>query len=395
MGLPAIKNTNLYIHIPFCKSLCPYCPYNRVRYHKNLVAPYIKALLKEIDLYANAAGHIDISSVYIGGGTPTNAIDELGVVIDQIRKSFQITGDIAIETTVADINQHCVDAMKKIGINMISLGVQSFDDRLLKLLGRNYRSNQIEPAITMLKQSGFDTINIDLMFALPGQKEADIIQDLNRLITLGVDQITTYPLFTFPYTTVGEYQHLNKIKMPGLFTRRRQYRLIHDYLIGQGFERVSVWGFQKGGKHRYSSVTRDQYIGLGAGAASSFDTRFYFNTFSIEAYEQQLQNNHSPAAVQMNVTPSLQRWYWLYWKLYDTHFSLDDVKQVFGTNTFIVKWIKWFKWLGLCTIKDDEVSLTESGSFWIHLAQNYFILDYINKVWAAMKKEPYPHHIPF
>jgi hypothetical protein len=97
----------------------------------------------------------------------------------------------------------------------------------------------------------------------------------------------------------------------------------------------------------------------------------------------------------MNVTPSLQRWYWLYWKFYDTHFSIDDVKQVFGKNTSIVRWIKCFKWLGLCKIKADRVSLTESGSFWIHLAQNYFILDYINKVWTAMKKKPYPLHVPF
>ncbi|MCK5763716.1 MAG: radical SAM protein, partial [Clostridiales bacterium] len=136
--LPNIHETNLYIHIPFCKSMCPYCPYNRVLYQEEMIGSYITALLKEIEIYAQKLGRVTISSVYIGGGTPTNVIDELEDVIDKIKTCFNVVGDIAIETTIADINEYNVQKLKSYGINMISIGVQSFDEKYLKLLGRNY-----------------------------------------------------------------------------------------------------------------------------------------------------------------------------------------------------------------------------------------------------------------
>ncbi len=393
--IPEIKESGLYIHIPFCKSMCFYCPYNKVRYDRKLIPPYIQSLLREIELYAQKLGKIKISSIYIGGGTPTNIIDELEIVLEKIRKEFEVNGDIAVETTVADINEYAVKKLKLYGVNLISLGVQSFSDKYLKMLGRNYNSEEIMPAIQKLKSAGFDTINIDLMFCLPSQTKEEIIDDLKKAIKSGADQITLYPLFTFPYSSIGEHKKIKKVKMPNIFLRRKFYGLMHEFLLKNGFNKISVWGFQKIKKQKYSSVTRRYYIGLGAGAGSSFSDKFYFNTFSIDAYNERLSNNSLPVAVSMNISKMLACYYWLYWKFYDTSFKREELKQVFGNHWKVGFLIKLLKLLNFCAFSKNKIELTEKGSFWIHLAQNYFVLNYINKVWSTMKKKDFPDIIKF
>ncbi len=391
--IPAIKKTNLYIHIPFCKSMCPYCPYNRVKYDKEMIDPYIEALLKEIEIYSQKPEKIEISSIYIGGGTPTNAIDELEIVINKVRKCFNIVGDIAIETTIADINEYNIQKLRSFGINMISIGVQSFDDKYLKLLGRNYISNDIEPAIKLLKSAKFKTINIDLIFAFPKQTKNEIMDDIQKVKDLAVDQITVYPLFTFPYSTVGEYLKVKKIQTPGFFTRRKFYKIIHNYFTKNGYTMTSVWSFKRSNSKnkKYSSVTREKYIGFGAGAGSRFENIFYFNTFSISEYENKLSKDILPIAINMPITKRLSIYYWFYWRLYDTNFFIKDFKKYRDWKMNLL--LKLFLILGFCHKNKKVIRLTEKGSFWIHLVQNYFMLNYINKVWSVMKKEPFPERI--
>lgn len=393
--VPKIKKIGIYIHIPFCKSICPFCPYNKIKYNEALTVPYLTAVLKEIELYHQRLGSVEISSIYIGGGTPTNLIDEIGVMLNKIKEKFLLVGDICIETSVADVDEIMVEKLKRYGINLISLGVQSFQEKFLKFLGRNYSVQSIRPAINLLKTAGFKSINVDLMFALKSQTMDDVLFDLKEAIKLGADQITTYPLFTFPYTSIGRFLRLKKLKMPNIGARRRMYRLIHTFLLENGFNRVSVWGFKKGTVPKYSSVTRDYYIGLGAGAASSFKTMFCFNTFSVDSYIDRLLCDKLPVAFKMDITDSLANNYWFYWRLYDTHFSLDHVRKVFGNNSKANKLIKLFRFLALCEEIDGNVSLTEKGAFWIHLIQNYFILNYINKVWTVAMKVPWPKKIEF
>lgn len=393
--IPKTQRTSLYVHIPFCKSMCPYCPYNRVRYKKELIRPYIKSLLKEIEIYHKKLGNIEISTIYIGGGTPTNAIDELEEVINKIKKCFVVTGDIAIETTISDINEDNIKKLRYYGVNMVSVGIQSFKDKFLKLLGRNYSSSEIISALNILKSANFDTVNIDLMFALPEQTIEDILYDIKKSIDLDVDQITTYPLFTFPYSTVGEYRKAKKIKMPNFWVRRRFYKLFHDEFSQNGYSTSSVWSFSKinSKKQKYSSVTRDNYIGLGAGAGSRFESLFYFNTFSIKEYNNMLSSETLPIAINMPITKSLSRYYWLYWRLYEANFSLNDFKKYADWKMKILFSISSF--LGLCKITNDRVILPENIAFGVHTAQNYFMLNYINKVWTIMKKEPFPVRIKF
>jgi oxygen-independent coproporphyrinogen-3 oxidase len=393
--IPKLKEIDLYIHIPFCKSLCPYCPYNKVKYDEKLVRPFLDAILKEINLYYEKLGRIKISSIYIGGGTPTNLLNELGVILEEINKKFIVVGNICIETSPADINDEVAIKLREYGVDLVSLGVQSFQDKFLKLLGRNYQSKDIKPAINILKKYNFKSINIDLMFVLPSQTHEDIIFELKEILNMDVNQVTLYPLFTFPYSSVGTYKNLKRIKMPKIYERRKMYKQINHFLLKNNFNRVSVWGFKKGNAPRYSSVTRDYYIGLGPGAGSRLPQLFYFNTFSVNEYAKSLfKKNELPISLKMDILSSLAKYYWIYWRLYDTYIPKKGIKDIFCEQDKKVKFFLFLaKLLSFCRENKEGFELTEKGAFWIHLSQNYFVLNYINKVWSVSMEEAWPKKI--
>lgn len=392
--IPALEKIDLYIHIPFCKNMCPYCPYNRIAYDKKLVQPYLEATLNEIDFYYKKFGGIEISSIYIGGGTPTNLIDELSIIFNSLRKKFFISGDICIETSPTDLNKDMIKKLKNMGVDLLSIGVQSFDDEYLKILGRKYNAKMAEKAVKLALSADFKSVNIDLMFVLPNQDSENVLADLNKAIKLKVDQITTYPLFTFPYTSVGQHLKLNKIRMPNIFIRRKMYKEIYNHCMRNGYQQVSVWGFKKGKIPRYSSVTRNTYVGIGAGACSRLPNIFYFNTFSVKDYINSALNKKLPVALTMEITPQLGKYYWLYWRFYDTKINKEEIEKIFGHRDFKIRLLfSILIIMGLCKEIKDEIILTERGSFYIHLLQNYFILNYINKVWTIAKKEAWPEKI--
>jgi coproporphyrinogen III oxidase-like Fe-S oxidoreductase len=391
-----VYKTNLYIHIPFCKNLCPYCPYNKVEYDAKLVGPYIHALLNEIDMYHALYGSIEISSIYIGGGTPTLLTDELEIVFEQLGERFQIAGDICIETSPNDLDADKVDKLQKYQVGLISLGVQSFQDRWLRLIGRKYQASILDGVIRVLVDGNFKSINIDLLFALPGQTVNDVRFDLQTAIDSGVNQVTTYPLFAFPYSTVGQYLKLKKVSMPKLGVRRRLYKFIHRYLLENGFSRVSVWGFKKGNVPRYSSVTRDNYIGLGPGAGSHMADGYYLNTFSVSEYTKRCLDGKFPIALHMPFNEIMECYFWLYWRLYDTYVPKEGLlKMPPRINRKMYALLGLLKVLGFLTEDGSSFQLNEKGAFWVHLAQNHFSLRYINTIWSVAMKEPYPEEIRF
>ncbi len=394
IDLPKIKKTNLYIHIPFCKNMCPYCPYNKIRYDKNLVQPFLKAILNEIKMYNEKFGKIEINSIYIGGGTPTNLIDELGIILDEIKERFYVVGEICIETNPNDINKYVGKKLTEYGIDLVSLGVQSFNNRFLDLIGRNYHSDIIKPAIDLLLARNFKSVNLDLIFAFPGEKINDVVSDVTKAIASGVDQITAYPLFTFPYSTIGKYLKIKKVKMPNIFIRRRMYKTIYEYFTNEGFEPTSVWGFKKSNVPRYSSVTRENYIGFGPGAGSNIGGIYYLNTFSVEEYIKKSLQNKLPIALKMDFTNLMSAYHWFYWRLYDTSIPKEELYKIFGLKNRKMNMIlSLMKLSGLSYEKNGMIVLNERGSFWLHLLQNYFSLNYINKVWSIAQKVPWPERI--
>ena len=388
---PPMARTSLYLHVPFCRHACPYCPYTKIRYDGALVDGYTKAALAEVEWWANATGGCDITSIYVGGGTPTLALDSVAAVIDRVRGRFNLTGDVAIETNPADVDAATVARLRDMGVALVSLGVQSFNAAHLRAIGRTYPPTMAEDAVSRLASAGFASVNADLMFALPGQAAEDVVADLDRAAELGVDQVTAYPLFTFPYTPVGRYLRLADVKLPNLLARRTQYRAICSWSERRGFDRVSVWAFKKGSAPRYSSVTRAGYVGIGPGAGSYLAGGFAFNSFDYATWSDAACGGGPAVALWMPFTPELAGWWWLYWRLYDTRIPLDQLSDTLGREaSWIRSWLRLGELAGLASQRNGTMTLTDAGAFWLHLAQNYFALDYVNTLWTAARRQPWP-----
>lgn len=391
---PPVDRTSLYLHVPFCRHLCPYCPYTKVPYEQTLLEPYARAAVAEVDWWANRIGQAEITSIYIGGGTPTLALDSVASVLNHIRKRFRLTGDICIETNPADVSAETVQRLHDMGIALVSLGVQSFQPQNLALIGRDYTPAVAERALALLAESGFASVNADIMFALPHQTADDVTADLERAAQLGANQLTTYPLFTFPYTSVGEYLHLSSIRMPNLRKRKAHYQTINRWCAEHGFERVSVWGFKRGAVPRYSSVTRDGYIGIGPGSGSHLPDGFVLNTFDLDSWISAMNNERSAIALRMPFAGEMSGWWWLYWRFYDTSIPMDVLDDMLGKDAQKARrWLKVMEHTGFAVRQGDRLNLTEAGAFWLHLAQNYFALNYVNTLWTRARLEPWPKAI--
>lgn len=391
---PHVERTSLYLHVPFCRHLCPYCPYTKVQYCESLVEPFTLAAIAEVDWWADALGPAEITSVYIGGGTPTLALDSVARVLMRVREQFTLTGDICIETNPADVDEETVRRLHDMGVALVSLGVESFQPEKLATLGRDYSPLVAERALALLAGSNFASVNADIMFALPHQTAADVSADLARAAQLGADQITTYPLFTFPYTSVGQYLRLKAVSMPNLHMRQAHYRAISGWCAQHDFERVSVWGFKRGTVPRYSSVTRDGYIGIGPGAGSHLSDGFVLNTFDLSSWIDAVRDGRGAIALRMPFAGELSGWWWLYWRFYDTRIPLDGLDRALGQDAPKARyWLRVMERAGLAVHNGGNLELTESGAFWLHLAQNYFALDYVNTLWTEARREAWPRAV--
>lgn len=389
-----LQRTSFYLHVPFCRHFCPYCPYTKVPYHESLVESYTRAAIAEVDWWADAIGPTEITSIYIGGGTPTLALDSVARVLKHIRERFRLTGDICIETNPADVEAETVVRLHDMGVALVSLGVESFQPANLAIIGRDYKPVVAERALALLAENDFASINVDIMFALPGQTIDDIIADLALAAQLGANQITTYPLFTFPYTSVGKYLRLTAVRMPNLRMRQAHYRAISKWCAENGFERVSVWGFKHGTAPRYSSVTRDGYIGIGPGAGSHLPDGFVLNTFDLTSWIQATCDGRMATALRMPFAGEMSGWWWLYWRFYDTSIPLDNLDVALGSDASKARWwLRVIEQAGLGIRNGRRFELTEAGAFWLHLAQNYFALNYVNVLWTQSRREPWPQSV--
>lgn len=391
---PRVERTSLYLHVPFCRNRCPYCPYTRVAFDAELVEPYTQAALAELDWWAGAIGPAEVTSVYIGGGTPTLALESVARVLERVRALFRLTGEVSIESNPADVDAATVRRLQDAGVRLVSLGVQSFDRELLRTIGRGYEPRVAERALALLAGGGFDSVNADVMFALPGQGAQNVVRDLARAAELGASQLTTYPLFTFPYTSVGTYRRLAAVGMPTLRVRRAHYRAINGWCADHGFERVSVWGFKRGAGPRYSSVTRDGYIGIGPGAGSHLPDGFVLNTFDVDAWQDAVRGGRSALALRMAFKGEMSGWWWLYWRFYDTRIPLAAIDAALGRDARKARrWLQLVERAGLAKRADGLLELTEPGAFWLHLAQNHFALNYVNTLWTEARRTPWPHSV--
>jgi len=387
----------LYLHIPFCMRPCFYCPYFKEKYNKKNAIHYSRAVVKEVEFYKDVLENTAITSFYIGGGTPTTMVGSgLEEVVQSIRQSFNMKCGISMETHPNDITHTMIDKIKDMGVESVSMGVESFNNDFLKIIGRPYNSDKAKNSVSLLINSDFQCVNIDIMFGLPNQGIKDVEEDIKAAIELGVDQISAYPIFTFPHTKLEEVVKRNGYSLPGIIKRRAMLKKIEELCYDAGMERTSVWAFTKKGVKKYSSVTVPEYIGLGAGAGSLVPNFFFINTFSVEEYIKFIESKRKPpVALSIKFTEREEMFHWLYWRIYETKIIKKEFEERFGRDfdSEFKKIFSLFEMLGMARDEGDRMIMTDSGNYWVHVLQNVFSLDFIGRVWDICLAEKWPSQV--
>ena len=391
-----LSSPGLYLHVPFCKNLCPYCPYNRVEYNDALFATYACAVKQEIDLYASRLREKTFSSLYIGGGTPTVNWPGLVSILQHLRERIGRVENICVELHPGNMDADCLSALKNAGVTMLSIGVESTSDALLEKMKRSHDGKAGIAAVRRAVDMGFASVNVDLMFALPDQTMRDWQTDVSAVVDLGIDQLSTYPMFAFPYSDLGRTKGIRQVERPPHRTIKAMLAFSDDYCERKGLRRCAVWSWLKPGKDKFSSITRHHYIGFGPSAATMTGSDFYVNTFDVAAYAGKLPQER-PVAVSMPVNRRLEMAYWLYWRIYELKLSNHDFCAVFGAQASLDAefghLLRPLLLMGLLARTDEGYCVTKAGAYWIHRLQNEYSLSYINHLWGTCRKEPWPEEV--
>jgi len=394
--LQSIDALGIYLHIPFCEQICPYCPYNKELYRRDVAERYARAVKREVDLYADIVGSRPITSFYIGGGTPTTMLHSgLADVIGHIRDVLNLQCDIHVESHPNHLNADNLSAIASMGIQHLSVGVEALQDRHLEWLCRPYTVEGVKASVGRALSQGFRCVNVDVMFALPGQTCREIEQTGHALVEMGVDQVAAYPLFRFPYTRLGGTGKANNYGILQILKRRRMLGILEGIFYGAGYERTSVWAFTKRGVPRYCSVTVPLYLGLGASGGSYLRDVFYLNTFDASAYVEALENDRMAIALSVDLSERMQRAGWLYWRIYETKFRKADYRERFGEDLDRAYggYLKLLTLLGYLKDDGERVVLSDRGAFWLHAFEDIFSIDYISKLWGTSRRDLWPEKV--
>lgn len=364
--------TLLYMHVPFCEELCPYCSFNRVTFQEGLARSYFSALRKEVLMYKELG--YDFKALYVGGGTPTVLIDELEATISLTREKFNII-EVSVETNPNHLTPHNIEMLKKMGVNRLSVGVQTFDDGLLKTIERyhKYGSGQEIKERLQYTQGNFQTINVDMIFNFPTQTMEILEKDLSMLIGLKVDQVTYYPLMVSSSTR--DIMN-NKLGSVDYDRGKGFYQKITEMLSPQ-YKASTAWCFSRNDAMIDEYVVNyEEYAGLGSGSIGYLGGSAYANTFDIREYIERVSEGLLPVAAKKAFSMKERLCYDLLMKLFGLSLDIERLSAKHGVNAYRYLWseIVFFRLTGGLEKHGNFLTLTKKGQYyWVLMMREFFI----------------------
>ncbi len=372
------KSIGIYIHIPFCISKCYYCDFNSFSNKSSLVEAYFDALKKEIILNSERAVGYDVKTIFIGGGTPSS-IDSQHIqgVLELCYKHYNLRSDaeISIESNPGTLSEFKLKAYKYIGINRLSIGLQAWQNKLLKSIGRIHSIEEFLNNFKLARDIGFNNINVDLIFSLPDQTLDDWHETLNNVIGLGPEHISCYSLKIEENTVFWEKYNHGEIKDIDDQLDREMYYMAKRQLSQHGYNMYEISNFSKKSfecRHNLVYWNAENYLGFGAGAHSYFNEKRYNNVYSIEDYIENYMKNEGKYIEEealIDEAESMSEFIILGMRLTQGISTVEfkerygiEIEDRFGEqfNKLIAR--------GLVEYKDQRFMLTETG------------LDYANQV---------------
>ena len=285
------KPTSAYVHIPFCTQICYYCDFSKVFIKNQPVDSYLEHLIEEYNSYDIKK----LRTLYIGGGTPTAlSACQLAFLLEKLTDKLDLSylEELTIEANPGDLDQEKIAVLKDSPVNRVSLGVQTFNDRMLKQIGRSHSEKDIYENIANLKKAGFDNISIDLIYALPKQTMEDVKTNVAKAIALDIPHMSLYSLILENHTVFMNRMRRGKLPLP----KENLEAEMFDYIIAElekaGFEHYEISNFSKPGfesRHNLMYWDNAEYYGIGAGASGYVDGVRYKNHGPIRHYLQAVE----------------------------------------------------------------------------------------------------------
>lgn len=294
------EKIGLYIHIPFCATRCPYCDFNTYEGILHLLHTYLEALQREVAVWGEALGHPSADSLFLGGGTPSLLSPlQLQTLLDAVHRTFPISphAEVTAEANPDDISlSWCVGALEA-GVNRLSIGVQSLDDRLLRVLGRRHTASQAIAAYRTARAAGFANINLDLMFGLPYQSMEDWKDTLQQAVALGPEHLSAYCLTLEKGTPMERWVRQGRLPAPDPDLAADMFSWAELFLESHGYRHYEISNWARSGYHsRHNLIywTGGEYLGFGPGAHSYLQGVRFANMKSPRQYIQALSQQTSP-----------------------------------------------------------------------------------------------------
>lgn len=363
----------LYLHVPYCIALCPFCSFHRVVFEPDSSKRYFDCLRREVALARDLGYNFD--ELYIGGGTPTVLPDELVATIAAVRAAHPVDG-VSVETNPDHLRPDAVRRLAEAGVTRLSVGVQSFDDALLKAMRRydNYGGGA-EIADRLVNARGIlNTINVDMIFNLPNQSEASIRNDLDILVDhVAADQVSFYPLMS---SDANKADMARTMGVPDPSRQKHYYKLIVERMLAAGYSRSSAWCFSReAGMYDEYIADREEYVGLGSGAFSYIQGSLYANTFSISAYMQALESGVHNTFTRQEMSEHDQKRYYLLMRMFSGRLDKKPAEARFNGSFQRTLWpeLTALKTIGAVRDAGDSLLLTERGYYlWVILMREFF-----------------------
>lgn len=364
-----MKESALYVHIPFCDHKCIYCDFYSIITTDNL-KPFLTSVKKEIEYYSNLYSEKRIfTSVFFGGGTPSlMEPGYLAEILGALKENFNITSDaeITMETNPGTVDREKLGLFRRAGINRISIGIQSFDENELKFLTRIHDRDTAIETVKNAEQAGFDNVSVDLIFNLPGQTKSRWIENLETALSLPVTHLSAYSLILERGTILNKMVLDKKVVMQDDDYDADLYEITMDIMEKKGFLQYEVSNFALPGyecRHNNAYWRYREYIGLGTSAHSFADGRRWWNFSSLKKYISEIGENGSAVAGAEHLDDKQKFDEYVMLALRSSGLDLNEFRNMFGENWINEKY-GYFKELmrkNIVDMNDGWLKLTKKG----------------------------------
>ncbi|OLS41632.1 radical SAM family heme chaperone HemW [Bacillus sp. MRMR6] len=359
-----------YLHIPFCEHICHYCDFNKVFLKNQPVDEYLLALEKEMVLTLQKDPTNQLETIFVGGGTPTSLNEQqLGRFCESINKHLPMSEDVefTFEANPGDLTKEKLQILKDAGVNRLSLGVQTFNDELLKSIGRSHRAKDVYKTIELAKAIGFNNLSIDLIFSLPTQTINDFQESLSEAFKLDIQHYSAYSLIIEPKTVFYNLMQKGKLPTPGEDVEATMYEMLMEEMDKHDFHQYEISNFSKPGyesKHNLTYWKNEYYYGFGAGAHSYVNGWRRSNAGPLKKYIEQIEYGKLPIFQEneVSITEQMEEEMFLGLRKTDgvliSHFLKKfgkDPLELFKNELEELVRKKWIE------IEDGKIFLTKKG----------------------------------